>query len=171
VSPHIDKVLKDYSRGKATQRELADVLKDESTSVRFESLLEYFQRLWPEAKLVIRHGSASVRWICPAQSQLSKRKRRLVRVLFDSVETFDQVSRDFFQDYPLSVLSLHDGRYAILDGHHRVHRWWELAGDEKPLRLTIMGTHNVHLLSNYRTQVDGIRRQTGSYHIRDLPIV
>jgi hypothetical protein len=171
MSPQIDKVLRAYGRGEATRRELAEVLKDESTSVRFESLMEYFRRLWPDAKLVIRHTRVPVERVCPSQSQMSIRKHRLVRVLFDSVETFEQVNADFFQEHPMSVLALRDGTYAILDGHHRVLRWHELAGDQEPLRLTVLGTHNVQLCENYRRQVEAVRGRTGSYHIKDLPML
>ena len=171
MSPKVDQVLKAYAKGKASRRELADVLKAESTSVRFESLLEYFRRLWPEAKLWIRRGRAPVMRICPSQSQLNVHKHRLVAVLFDSIEQFDRVNHDFFQEYPVSALSLHDGRFAVLDGHHRVRRWWELAGDERPMRLTVLGTHNVELLGNYGRQVETIHQMIGSSHIKDVPVV
>ena len=171
MSPQIDRVLRAYERGQVTKHQVAEVLKQESTSIRFESLMEYYRRLWPEARLFTRPASIGVARVCPSQSQLSTRKHRLVRVLFDSRETFREVNDEFFIEYPISVLSLHDGRYAILDGHHRVLRWYELAGDEEPLRLRVLGTHNVELCENYRRQIESVARQTGSTHIRDLPML
>jgi len=171
VSPRAEQVLRAFAKGDATRRQLADCLKAESTSVCFDSLMEYFGGLWPEAKIVIRQGSVPASLICPAQSQLDAAKHRLVRVLFDAVDTFDEVNAEFFREYPISILALRDGRYAIMDGHHRVLRWHELAGDEEPLHVTVLGTHNVELCNNYRRQVENVAAAIGSFHVKDLPIV
>ena len=110
-------------------------------------------------------------YTCSTQRQLEKDKYELVCLLFDSIDTYEAYNEEFFTDAPVCVLHIGGGRYAILDGHHRLRRFAELAGDDRPTSVVVITTDADELVERFRQEVQEVREHLGTWDIRELPIV
>jgi len=155
---------------RAKLQRLVDEIRMHSRSISFSSLRGCLEAAFPDADLHWQRGDIALSLVCPTQPVLEVKKHRLVEMLFRSAEDFANLNEQFFQDHPMTVLHLRDGRYAILDGHHRIRRYADLFGPDARLRLNVLSTRSFEMIANYRGQVEAVRDRTGSFHVKDLPI-
>jgi len=164
-------LIKDFHAGRASRAEVARAIHAHSTSIGLRWLLQSLQALDPACR--ITHGDAQVTidYLCATQPCLQKDKYTLVALLFDAADTYDAYNREFFSESPVCVMHVGGGRYAILDGHHRVRRYAEIAPGARQITATLIWTDSEMLTERFRQEVEQVRQASSTCDVRELPIL
>jgi hypothetical protein len=163
-------VVRKYRAGTLEKSDLAREINRLSTSISFRSIEKVLRMQYPSAEFRLQRSAIEVKKLCPTESCLEKAKYDLVRLLFESCETFGETDNSFFEGHPISGLRLSGGRFAILDGHHRVRRAYELGGDAFLITATLVFTRAFQVLQNYEAQLEEVERRIGSNHVKDMKL-
>lgn len=165
------RLLVDFHKGRVGRAEVAKFIHIHSTSISLESLVRSLRALFPATALTCHEGEVRVKLMCATQVRMERIKYELVCLLFDEANTFDSYNREFFDDHPVTVMRIGGGRFAILDGHHRVRRYAELAGGGQPMNVTTITSDDVDLIARFREEVEDMRREAGTSDVRELRLV
>jgi len=90
--------------------------------------------------------------------------------LFARAEDFQRLNARYFPNHPISVLRLGNGRFAVIDGHHRLWQAGVLFGRDAQVPVRIVSSRNEDLLRAFRDQVRRVAELNGSAALRSLPI-
>ena len=162
------RLLTDFHKGRAGRAEVAKFIHTHSTSISLESLLRSLRMLFPNATMTCHQGEVRVEVLCATQARMERTKYELVCLLFDEADTFDTYNGEFFDDHPVTVMHIGGGRFAILDGHHRVRRYAELTGGGQPMNVTTITSDDVDLTARFREEVEDVRHEAGTSDVREL---
>ncbi len=163
-------LAKRQRRGEVSEQELAELLQTISTSVSFESALTSFETLYGPPKPTWGEGPVSIAALDATQPCLEYAKVHLVRWLFATAGDFDRLNAKYFPRHPTSVMQLGNGRFAIIDGHHRLWRAGVLLGPSGTVTARIISSQNQDLLANFRRLVQRVAEMNESASLRYLPI-
>lgn len=163
-------LAKRQRRGEVSEQELADLLRTISTSVSFESALTSFETLYGPPKPTWGESQVSISALDATQPCLEYAKVHLVRWLFATSADFDRLNAKYFPRHPTSVMQLGNGRFAIVDGHHRLWRAGTLLGPSGSVSVRIISSRNQELLANFRRLVQRVAEMNESASLRYLPI-
>lgn len=164
----VDELLRDYAQGRIGRDTLVKTVR--GGPAEHSSLPELLARVFPDAVLRWRVARVPVGSLVATEVQLEKPKYRLVQALFPDASTFEKLDRELFPGFPLTGVALGDGRVALIDGHHRVRRFCELASPEQTLELHLIVTRSAEVLHSYLQQVETVENVNGSAAITALPI-
>jgi len=164
----VDRLLRAYAAGEVGREELVRVVR--GSAAKESTLPELLARVFPDLPLRWRRVRVSVRQIVATEQHLERPKYRLVEALFPSADSFERIDRELFPGFPLTGVSLGDGRVAIVDGHHRLRRFCELAPPDATLEVKLLTTEASQIHSSYLQQVEAVETANGSAAILDLPI-
>ena len=164
------KLIKDFHGGRASRAEVARAIHAHSTSIGLKWLVESLRKLYPDSRVTHHETEVQIELLCATQPRLQKPKYQLVRLLFDDAGTFDRYNDEFFSESPVCVVRIGGGRYAIIDGHHRVRRYAELT-DKPAVRATLISTDSDDLIERFREEVEEVRQAAGTADVRKLPVV
>ena len=164
-------LIKDFHEGRAGRAEVARAIHIHTTSIGLRWLLESLQALVPGSKVACREAEVDIRFMCATQPRLQKAKYELVRLLFDKPETFDTCNQQFFKESPVCVMHIGGGRYAVLDGHHRVRRFGELFGTGRVMPVMLIWTDSESLLERFRQEVEEVKQAAGTGDVREIPLI
>ena len=163
-------LAKRHQRGEVSQGELARTVQSISASISFESAMTSLASLygppepnWGPARIKISAVDAT-------QPCLQYAKLHLVRWLFARPKDFEQLNTRYFPKHPISVLRLGNGRFAVIDGHHRLWQAGLLFGVNGEVGVRMVSSRNQVLLMNFRDEVRRVATANGSAELRRLPI-
>jgi len=165
------RLVMDFHKGRASRAEIAAQIHSHSTSISLKSLIRSLGTLFPGARLTCHQAKLRTKLLCATQAHMEKAKYELVCLLFDEAETFDSYNREFFEGHPIAALHIGGGRYAILDGHHRIRRYAELTGGSSPVRTMVITTSSPDLIARFRQEVEEVKRRGGTADVGELPLV
>lgn len=165
------RLIKDFHEGRATRAQVAKAIHAHSTSIGLKWLLQSLQALDPDSRITNTETRISIDYLCATQASLERDKYDLVALLFDAADTYDAYNREFFSQSPVCVMHVGGGRYAILDGHHRVRRYAELAPDAREISVVLIWTNSDALAERFRQEVEQVRQASGTWDVRKLPIL
>lgn len=164
----VDELLRDYGQGRIGRDTLVKTVRGGPAE---QSMLpELLARVFPNAVLRWRTTRVPVGVLAATEVQLEKPKYRLVQALFPDAASFEKLDRELFPGFPLTGIPLGDGRVALIDGHHRVRRFCELATPSDTLELRLIVTRSAEVLHSYLHQVKIVEGENGSAAISALPI-
>jgi len=161
----------EFHAGHVTRAEVAKAIHLHSTSIGLKSLLKSLQKIFPDARIIHGETELDINYTCATQPQLQKPKYDLVCLLFDDPDTYDLYNRQFFKNSPVTVIHVGGGRYAILDGHHRVRRFAELTASQKPIKVLLISTDCNELIERFGQEIEQVRQSAGTSDVRKLPIL
>lgn len=166
----LSELAKRQHRGELSQKEMAETLHRISHSISFPSILEYSERVYGTPLPKWSSGRVPFEQIDATQTCLDFTKLHLVRWLFVIPGTFDKLNRMYFPNHPISVLRLGNGRYAVLDGHHRIWQGIFLMGKDASVLCRVVTTRNPDMVTAIRRQVETVRQVSGDAHLWTLPV-
>ena len=164
-------LIKDFHEGHATRAQVAKAIHVHSTSIGLKWLLQALQALDPDSRIIHSETRVVIDYLCATQPSLQKDKYTLVALLFDAADTYDAYNREFFSESPVCVMHVGGGSYAILDGHHRVRRYAEIAPDAREISATLIWSNSELLAARFRQEVEQVRQASGTSDVRKLPIL
>ena len=157
-------------RGLVSEAELAETLQSISTSISFPSIIKTFNLIYGPPPPSWTDATVSLSSLDATQPCLEYAKLHLVRWLFAQAEDFERLNARYFPNHPISVLRLGNGRFAIVDGHHRLWQAALLMGPDAPITVRMISSRNQDLLMVFRNEVSRVAEQNGSAELRILPI-
>ncbi|MBN1344238.1 MAG: hypothetical protein JXQ73_16245 [Phycisphaerae bacterium] len=163
-------LAKRHYAGEVSEEELARTLRSISTSISFASAMASFESLYGPPPPTWRNASVGIQAIDASQPCLEYAKIHLVKWLFARSEDFERLNRMYFPEHPISVLRLGNGRFGVIDGHHRLWQAGVIFGPSATVFVRVVSSENPLLLTSVR---DGIRRVAelnSSAELRRLPI-
>lgn len=163
-------VIRDFHAGKISQQIVSEEIHARSTSISFKSIITCFEKMFPDALFKWHQNYVSLSDLAPTEIHLEHEKYSLVEELFNSRDSFYDINQNYFTEHPMSALWIGGSDYAILDGHHRIRRFYELTDGKEEISLIAVVTRHAELRSNYKAQISNIIEIVGSKHIKDLPI-
>ncbi len=166
----LEELAKRHQRGLVTEDELAGKIRTISTSISFASAIKSFEALYGPPAPAWHDSSLPLNAIDATQPCLEYAKLHLVRWLFAKPQDFERLNRNYFPNYPISVIRLGNGRYAIIDGHHRLWQAGVLFGPDSTVTLRVVNSRNPSLVSMFRSEVTRIAESNGSAELRRIPI-
>lgn len=166
----VNEIIKKYKEGLLNKEDIVRAIRGKSASISFASIEKILANKYPLADIESRSTYIEVGKLSPTESCLELGKYELVKLLFERLEDFENMNREFFKGHPVSALRLTGARYAILDGHHRVRRLYELGGHSAVMEVKLLWTRDFDLLQNYENQLEEVRRKIGSCHIKDIKL-
>jgi hypothetical protein len=141
-----------------------------ATATARSSVPELLSCVFPGVSLQWHVARVLVDGLVATEIQLERDKYRLVEALFPDAESFERLDRELFPGFPLTGVSLGDGRIGVIDGHHRVRRFCELASPSATLEMKIMSTNSPDVRESYLRQVQMVEEVNGGATFLDLPI-
>jgi hypothetical protein len=163
-------LAKRHREGLVSEEELAAKLQSISTSISFASAIGSFKTLYGEPYPTWTDMNVPISSVDATQACLQYAKLHLVRWLFARAEDFERLNACYFPKHPISVLRLGNGRFAVIDGHHRLWQAGLLFGLEGPVVLRVVSSRNPSLLATFRNEVRHVAQLNGSAGLRNLPI-
>jgi hypothetical protein len=163
-------LAKRHRKGLVPEEELAAKLQSISTSISFASAVRSFKTLYGEPHPAWTDMNVPIARIDATQACLQYAKLHLVRWLFARAEDFERLNARYFPNHPISVLRLGNGRFAVIDGHHRLWQAGLLFGLQGQVVLRVVSTRNPSLLATFRNEVRRVAELNGSAGLRNLPI-
>ncbi len=163
-------LAKRYQRGEVSEEELARILRMISTSISFDSAMKSFESLYGPPAPTWTVGRVRIPSFDATQPCLQYAKVHLVRWLFAQAEDFDRLNASYFPKHPISVLRLGNGRFAVIDGHHRLWQAGVLFGLDGSVSVRMVSSVNQLLLTNFRNEVRRVAEANGSAELRMLPV-
>jgi hypothetical protein len=163
-------LAKRHQRGEVSEEELANTVRTISASISFDSAMTTFESLYGPPRPTWHTARIAIPAIDASQPCLQYDKLHLVKWLFARAEDFDRLNTMYFPNHPLSVLRLGNGRFAVIDGHHRLWQAGVLFGPEGEVTVRMVNTRNDALLTNFRSEVRKVEEINGSAQLRMLPI-
>ena len=165
---NVDKLLDAFGAGKASRADIVRAIRGSAAGV--SSVPELLARLFPDIELRWRMTHVSLDRLLATEVQLEQHKYRLVAALFPDAESFDRVDRELFPGFPLTGVLLGDSHVALIDGHHRVRRFSELAPPDAEVEIKLLIGRDPEIQTTYLRQVEAVEHANGSASINDLPI-
>ncbi len=163
-------LAKRYHLGEVSEEELARTLQKISSSVSFQSMIESFERLYGDPFPRWSDGYVPISSLDATQICLEYAKLHLVRWLFADPQDFERLNATYFPTHPLTTLRMRNGRFAILDGHHRLWQAGILFGRNGSVKVRIVTSRNPQLLTSFRNEVRRVAEANESAELRRLPI-
>jgi len=163
-------LAKRHQRGEVSEEELARILRSISASISFASAMKSFESLYGPPAPTWTVGRVRIPSLDATQPCLQYAKVHLVRWLFAQAEDFDRLNASYFPKHPISVLRLGNGRFAVIDGHHRLWQAGVLFGLDGWVSIRMVSSVNQLLLTNFRNEVRRVAEANGSAELRLLPI-
>ncbi len=163
-------LAKRFHKGEVSQQELAETVQSISTSISFASAMASLESLYGPPPPTWGSGRINIAAIDATQPCLQYAKLHLVRWLFAHPEDFDKLNARYFPSHPISVLRLGNGRFAVIDGHHRLWQAGLLFGPTGEVTVRTVSSRNEKLLTNFRNEVRRVAELNGSAQLRHLPI-
>jgi len=163
-------LAKRHRRGLVSEAELAETLQSISTSISFPSIIKTFNLIYGPPAPTWTDAAVPLSSLDATQPCLEYAKLHLVRWLFAQAEDFERLNVRYFPNHPISVLRLGNGRFAIVDGHHRLWQAGILMGPDAPVTVRMISSRNQELLTVFRNEVLRVAEQNGSAELRKLPI-
>ncbi|MCL5019307.1 MAG: hypothetical protein M1426_02365 [Patescibacteria group bacterium] len=154
-------IIRDFHAGKITQQILSGEIHARSTSISFKSIIKCFEKTFPDALFKWHTIYVSLSDLAPTEIHLEREKYTLVEELFDSRDSFYEINQNYFLEHPMSALWIGGSDYAILDGHHRIRRFYDLTKGKEEISLIAVVTRHPELRSNYKAQISNITEIAG----------
>ncbi len=168
--PELSALAKRYLAGEVSEQELADRLQAISMSVSFASAITSFETLYGLPTATWRDVRVPISTIDATQFCLQYNKVHLVRWLFARAEDFERLNATYFPEHPISVLRLGNGRFGVIDGHHRLWQAGVLFGPEGDVPVRMVSSENPRLLTSVRDEIRRVAEANGSAELRRMPI-
>lgn len=163
-------LAKRHQRGEVSQEELARTVREISASISFDSAMTTFEFLYGPPRPTWTVNRIPIAAIDATQPCLQYAKLHLVKWLFTHAEDYDRLNAMYFPNHPLSVLRLGNGRFAVIDGHHRLWQAGVLFGPDGDVTVRMVSSRNQQLVSTIRNEVRKVEEMNGSAQLRSLPI-
>jgi len=164
----VDKLLSAFSSGQLSRKDLVRAIRGNSQTE--SSVPDLLSRVFSGIPLRWHSVSVPIEHLVATEVQLERRKYRLVTALFPDADTFEKNDKELFPGFPLMGISLGDGRVAIIDGHHRIRRFFEIATPDSTLEIKILTSADPRVHESYQRQVETVEEANGSASIFLLPI-